>query len=85
MQLRCYRCGWSFAINKDEIAFALAALEGSQGNHYDVRCPRCRHSNRVALEQLRRSAPRPAEAASAPVEEPAPAETSPEEPPASET
>ena len=59
MQLRCYRCGWSFAINKDEIAFALEALEASKGNHYDVRCPRCRHSNRVAIEQLRRVAPRP--------------------------
>jgi len=85
MQLRCYRCGWSFAINKDEIAFALAALEGSQGNHYDVRCPRCRHSNRVALEQLRRAAPRPAEPASAAVEEPTPAEGSPDEPPATDT
>ncbi|HEY4666437.1 MAG TPA: hypothetical protein VIH26_03950 [Anaerolineales bacterium] len=83
MQLRCYRCGWSFAINKDEIAFALAALEGSQGNHYDVRCPRCRHSNRVALEQLRRAVPRPAEPASAPVEEQSPNEGSKEDPPAS--
>jgi len=83
MQLRCYRCGWSFAINKDEIAFALAALEGSQGNHYDVRCPRCRHSNRVALEQLRRAVPRPAEPASAPVEEQDPNEGSKEDPPAS--
>ena len=84
MQLRCYRCGWSFAINKDEIAFALAALEGSQGNHYDVRCPRCRHSNRVALEQLRRAVPRPAEPASAPLEGQSPNEGSKEDPPASE-
>lgn len=59
MQLRCYRCGWSFAIKKDEIAFALEALEESKGNHYDVRCPRCRHMNRVSIEQLRKAAPRP--------------------------
>lgn len=65
MQLRCYRCGWSFAIKKEELAFALSALEESQGNHYDVRCPRCRHMNRVSLEQLQKFAPRvePTEAA----------------------
>ena len=57
MQLRCYRCGWSFAIGKDEIIFALQALEESKGNHYDVRCSRCRHINRIAIEQLRRAAP----------------------------
>jgi len=84
MQLRCYRCGWSFAINKDEIAFALSALEGSQGNHYDVRCPRCRHSNRVALEQLRRAVPRPAEPAATPVDDDTPAEGTPQAPPAKE-
>jgi hypothetical protein len=57
MQLRCYRCGWSFSIKKEEIAFALEALEESGGGHYDVRCQRCRHKNRISLEQLRRAAP----------------------------
>ena len=58
MQLRCYRCGWSFAIKKEEIAFAVEALEESGGVHYDVRCPRCRHTNKIPLEQLQRAAPR---------------------------
>jgi phage FluMu protein Com len=58
MQLRCYRCNWSFAIKKDELAFALEALHESGGNHYDVRCPRCRHTNRVSLEQLEKAVPR---------------------------
>lgn len=58
MQLRCYRCGWSFAIGKEEAAFALEAIEEAGGNHYDVRCPKCRHSNRVSLEQLRRIVPK---------------------------
>ncbi len=57
MQLRCYRCGWSFAIKKEEIAFAIEALEESGGVHYDIRCPRCRHTNKIPLEQLKRSAP----------------------------
>jgi len=57
MQIRCYRCGWSFAIKKDEAAFALQALEETGGTHYDSSCPRCRHSNRISLEQLRKAAP----------------------------
>jgi hypothetical protein len=58
MQLRCYRCGWSFGVKKDELAFALQSLQESGGNHYDVRCPRCRTANPISLEQLRRAAPR---------------------------
>ncbi len=54
MQIRCYRCGWSFAIKKEEAAFALEALEETGGTHYDSSCPRCRHSNRISLEQLRK-------------------------------
>ena len=57
MQIRCYRCGWSFAIKKEEAAFALQALEASGGSHYDSNCPRCRHSNRISLEQLKKSNP----------------------------
>jgi hypothetical protein len=36
MQMRCYRCGMSFAVKKEEVAFALAALEEAGGNHYDA-------------------------------------------------
>ncbi|GMR11185.1 MAG: hypothetical protein BMS9Abin28_2012 [Anaerolineae bacterium] len=61
MQIRCYRCGWSFAIKQEEAAFALEALEKTGGTHYDSSCPRCRHSNRISLEQLRKAAPRSAE------------------------
>jgi len=58
MQTRCYRCGRNFHIKKEEITFALEALEESEGNHYVVRCPGCRHANRISIEQLRKSAPR---------------------------
>lgn len=60
MQTRCYRCGWSFAIKQEEITAALHNLEAEGGVHYDVRCPRCRHINKLSIEQLRRAAPRPA-------------------------
>ncbi|MGD2253726.1 MAG: hypothetical protein PVF70_12495, partial [Anaerolineales bacterium] len=69
MQLRCYRCGMSFSLNRYEAAFALEALEETGGKHHDARCPRCRHSNRVSLEQLRRLVPRPVPEAAAPTEE----------------
>ena len=61
MQVRCYRCGWSFALSRQEAAFALQAVEEEGGSHHDVRCPRCRTANRVSRDQLRRAAPRPAE------------------------
>ena len=58
MQIRCYRCGWSFALKRDEITFAIEGLEESGGAHYDVRCPRCRHTNKISREQLEKFAPR---------------------------
>jgi phage FluMu protein Com len=58
MQTRCYRCGWSFAIKNEEIVAALHNLEAEGGVHYDVRCPRCRHINKLSIEQLRRAVPR---------------------------
>ena len=57
MQIRCYRCGWSFALKKEEVEFAIEALEASEGQHYDAPCPRCRHKNRVSLEQLKKVSP----------------------------
>jgi phage FluMu protein Com len=59
MQIRCYRCNWNFAIKRDEIAFVLEALEESGGNHYDIPCPRCRLTNKISIEQMRREVPRP--------------------------
>lgn len=59
MQIRCYRCGMSFAVKKDEMEFALSALEAEGGSHYDAHCPRCRTANRVSIEQLRKSVPKP--------------------------
>jgi hypothetical protein len=44
------------SISPDEITFVLQALEEEGGKHYDVRCTRCRHTNRVSLERLRQEA-----------------------------
>lgn len=56
MQVRCYRCHTSYSLGREEIEFALEALEESGGKHYDARCPRCRQMNRVSMEQLRQAA-----------------------------
>lgn len=59
MQIRCQRCGSTVNLRKEEITFALEELKKSGGRHYDVRCSRCRNSNRVSIDQLQRAAPRP--------------------------
>jgi hypothetical protein len=56
--MRCYRCNWSFAISNEEIAFVLEALEESGDTHYDARCPRCRRTTKMPIEQLRRAMPK---------------------------
>lgn len=52
MQIRCYRCGTSYALSKEEIGFAVAALREDEANHFDAPCSNCRTKNRVSIEQL---------------------------------
>jgi len=58
MQLRCYRCGWSFSLSQEQVDFALQTTRDKGGDHYDVRCTRCRTVNKVPMKQLERGAPR---------------------------
>lgn len=60
MQIKCYRCSTSFHLNKDQAAAGLADLEQNEGKHFGMQCPKCRTTNRISLEQLRRAVPRPA-------------------------
>jgi len=59
MQLRCYRCSWSFSLSQEQVDFALQTTRSKGGDHYDVRCTRCRTVNKVPLGQLEKSVPRP--------------------------
>ena len=52
MQIRCFRCNFSFAVKQEELKFALG------GTHYDAKCPRCRRNTPISLEQLQRAVPR---------------------------
>jgi phage FluMu protein Com len=56
MQLRCYRCGNSFALSQAEVAAALEGMKAESKSHYDARCPRCRTTNKVPLAQLEKAA-----------------------------
>jgi DNA-directed RNA polymerase subunit RPC12/RpoP len=59
MQMRCARCSMSFGVSQDELDLALGTMEKEGAKHYDVRCPRCRQTNHLSLEQVRRAARRP--------------------------
>jgi hypothetical protein len=45
------------ALSQDAIYAALDFTTDENLNHYDVRCPRCRKTNRVSVDQLKRAAP----------------------------
>ena len=45
------------ALRQDTIYAALDFTTDENLNHYDVRCPRCRKTNRVSIDQLKRAAP----------------------------
>jgi len=57
MQIRCYSCQMPIALGKNAVYAALDYLTEEDLSHYDVRCPRCRKTNRVSLESLLHAAP----------------------------
>ena len=57
MQVRCYKCQMPIALSKDTIYAALDYTTDEDLSHYDVRCPRCRKTNRVSIKQLKQAAP----------------------------
>jgi phage FluMu protein Com len=57
MQIRCFKCQMPIALGQDAIYAALDITTDGEMNHYDVRCPRCRKTNRVSVDQLKHAAP----------------------------
>jgi len=57
MQIRCFKCNMPIALGKEAIFAALDVVTDGDLTHYDVRCPKCRKTNRVSREQLLRAAP----------------------------
>ncbi len=58
MQIRCFKCQMPIALGRDVVAEALELVKKENLAHYDVRCPKCRKTNRVSKKQLSRMAPR---------------------------
>ena len=57
MQIRCFKCQMPIDLNKDFIYGALDVMEDENLTHYDLRCPKCRKTNRVSKQQLLHAAP----------------------------
>ena len=57
MQITCFKCQMPFSLSRDELFSALDVLADQNLTRYDLRCPKCRKTNRVSRKQLRRAAP----------------------------
>jgi len=51
---RCYRCGWNLTLGREAIRAAVASAD-KQDKYHTERCPRCRQTIKIPIEQLRRS------------------------------
>lgn len=87
MNARCYRCGWSFPLNREALEEAAVASAGQKA--HVMHCPRCRQAIRIPMDQIMNALPPgwtpPAPSdAPAPASEPVAAETGGEAQPSSE-
>ena len=57
MQVRCFSCQMPIALSQDVLYAALDQIADENLSHYDVRCPRCRKTNRVSADQIKKAAP----------------------------
>lgn len=44
-------------LSRETIYSALDVVSDENLTHFDVRCPRCRKTNRISADQLRHAAP----------------------------
>ncbi len=55
MNTRCYRCGWSFSLNREDIEAAAVASAGQKA--HVIHCPRCRQAIRIPMDQIMQALP----------------------------
>jgi len=58
MQVRCYKCHMPISLGREAVKDAMEMVEKEDLSHFDVRCPKCRTTNRIARKQLERAMPR---------------------------
>ncbi len=61
MQTRCYRCGFSFGVNRENLSAALAYLTVTGETYHVEHCPRCRSANKLDRAAIARFVPAPTE------------------------
>jgi hypothetical protein len=59
MNIRCYRCGWSFSMSRDAISAAVIQAQTTKSKYHVEHCPKCRQAIKVSVDQLKRAAPKP--------------------------
>ncbi len=57
MQMRCYRCGFSFGVSRENLSAALAEMTVTGNTYHMVYCPRCRTANKLDRRTVTRFAP----------------------------
>ena len=55
--VKCFRCGKSFALDMDVVAAWLEEHKEERPKHYSAQCYFCRRVVKVPVKQLRRSLP----------------------------
>lgn len=70
IKVRCFRCGFAFALAEQTVANALAAEGASQKpTHHMAECPHCRRMNKVSLRGVHLPEAEKGDAASQPAAE----------------
>ena len=57
LKSRCYRCGWSFNLSREDIVAALEQAKAKEASYHVEHCPRCKHAIKVPLRQLQDALP----------------------------
>ena len=55
--VKCFRCGKSFALDMDAVAAWLEEHKEERPKHYSAQCHFCRRVIKVPIKQLRRQLP----------------------------
>ena len=55
--VKCFRCGKSFALDMDAVAAWLAEHQEEHPRHYPAQCHFCRRVIKVPIKQLARQLP----------------------------
>ena len=57
LKITCFKCRWSWSLNRDAAQAALDSLK-PEDDYYAIECPKCRRVNKVTIKQLKRALPR---------------------------